>query len=162
MTAVVAASSVSQPLRDTLLRLVTAGLAGGGVDFVYASGVALSRGRPWTRPWDMVASGWIGRAAVEGGPMVTGLGILTHFGVATAMAAAYIHLARRTPAVVARPWATAPAYGLVLYAVMYLGVLPLRFGAPWRWNGVLSVLDIAAHVGVAVAIVAVVTRRRPQ
>lgn len=162
MTAVVAASSVSQPLRDTALRILTAGLAGGAVDFVYASGMALSRGRPWTRPWDMVASGWIGRAAFEGGPMVTGLGVLTHFGIATAMAAAYIHLARRIPAVVARPWATAPIYGLILYAVMYLGVLPLRFGAPWTWNGVPSVLDIAAHVAVALAIVAVVARRRPQ
>lgn len=162
MTAVVAASSISRPLRNTALRVLTAGLAGGAVDFVYASGMALSRGRPWTRPWDMVASGWIGRAAFEGGPMVTGLGVLTHFGIATAMAAAYIHLVRRIPAVVARPWATAPIYGLILYAVMYLGVLPLRFGAPWTWNGVPSVLDIAAHVAVALAIVAVVARRRPQ
>lgn len=162
MTAVVAASSISQPLRDTALRVLTAGLAGGAVDFVYASGMALSRGRPWTRPWDMVASGWIGRAAFEGGPMVTGLGVLTHFGIATAMAAAYIHVARRIPAVVVRPWATAPIYGLILYTVMYLGVLPLRFGAPWTWNGVPSVLDIAAHVAVALAIVAVVARQRPQ
>lgn len=162
MTAAAASSSISQPLRDTLLRTVTAGLAGGAVDFAYACTMALSRGRPWTRPWDMVASGWIGKAAGEGGPMVTGLGIVTHFGIAIAMAAAYIHLARRIPAVVARPWATAPIYGLILYGVMYLGVLPLRFGNPWKFNGVLSVLDIAAHIGVALAIVAVVARRRPQ
>jgi len=162
MTAAAASSGVSQPLRDTLLRLVTAGLAGGAVDFFYASSMALSRGRPWTRPWEAVASGWIGRAAAEGGPMVWGLGIVTHFGIATAMAAAYIHLARRVPIVVSRPWATAPIYGLILYGVMYLGVLPLRFGNPWRWNGVNSLLDILAHVGVALAIVAVVARRRPQ
>ena len=162
MTAAAASSGVSQPLRDTLLRLVTAGIAGGAVDFFYASGMALSRGRPWTRPWESVASGWIGRAAAEGGPMVAGLGIVTHFGIAIAMAAAYIHLARRVPIVVSRPWATAPIYGLVLYGVMYFGVLPLRFGNPWRWNGVNSLLDILAHVGVALAIVAVVARRRPQ
>ena len=160
--AAVAVSIVSQPVRGALLRIVTAGLAGGLVDFVYASAMALSRGRPWTRPWDMVASGWFGRAAVESGPVVTGVGIVTHFAIATAMAGAYVHLSRRIPAVVARPWATAPIYGLILYAVMYLGVLPLRFGSPWTWNGVSSLLDIAAHVGVALAIVAVVARRRPQ
>ena len=162
MTAAAASSGASQPLRDTLLRLVTAGLAGGAVDFIYPSVMAVSRGRPWTRPWEMVASGWIGRAAAEGGPLVVGLGIVTHFSIATAMAAAYIHLARRVPIVVSRPWATAPIYGLILYAVMYLGVLPLRFGNPWRWNGVISLFDILAHVGVALAIVAVAARRRPQ
>ena len=57
---------------------------------------------------------------------------------------------------------TAPAYGLILYAVMYLGVVPLRFGNPWRWQGTLSVLDLLAHIGVALAIVAVATRRPPQ
>lgn len=162
MTLAAASSGASQPVRDTLLRVAAAGLAGGVVDFVYPTVMAISRGRPWTRPWDMVASGWIGRAAAEGGPLVTGLGIVTHFGIATAMAAAYIHLARRLPIVAARPWATAPIYGLILYAVMYLGVLPLRFGSPWRWNGVNSLLDILAHVAVALAIVAVVARRRPQ
>jgi len=162
MTVAAASPGVSQPLRAMLLRILAAGLAGGAVDFLYASGMALSRGRPWTRPWDMVASGWIGRAASEGGPLVTGLGIVTHFGIATAMAAAYIHLARRLPLVAARPWATAPVYGLILYGVMYLGVLPLRFGNPWQWRGLLSVFDIAAHIGVALAIVAVTIRRRPR
>ena len=162
MTAADASSGVPQSLRDTLLRLVAAGFAGGVVDFIYPSVMAVSRGRPWTQPWESVASGWIGRAAAEGGPLVVGLGIVTHFGIAMAMAAAYIHVARRVPVVAARPWATAPVYGLILYAIMYFGVLPLRFGNPWRWNGMLSVLDILAHVGVALAIVAVAARRRPQ
>jgi len=162
MTIVATPSSAAQPLRDSLLRVVTAGFAGGAVDFIYPSAMAISRGRSWTRPWDMVASGWIGPAAADGGPLVTGLGIATHFAIATAMAAAYIHLARRVPVVEARPWATAPIYGLILYAIMYFAVLPLRFGNPWRWQGVNSILDIAAHVGVALAIVAVAGRRRAQ
>lgn len=159
MTVAAASTGASQPVRDTLSRLVTAGLAGGAVDFVYASSMALSRGRPVTRPWRSVASGWIGSAASDGaGPVM--LGVVTHFGIAICMAAAYLHLARRVPVVVARPWATAPVYGLILYAVMYLAVVPLRFGNPWRWQGTLSVLDILAHVGVALAIVFVAMRRR--
>jgi len=161
MTVAAASSNASQPLRDSLSRLLMAGLAGGAVDFVYASAMALSRDRPPTRPWRMVASGWIGRDASEGALPVV-LGVATHFAIALCMAAAYIHLALRVPMVASRPWATAPIYGLILYAVMYLGVLPLRFGNPWRWNGVTSILDLFAHIGVALAIVAVATRRRPQ
>lgn len=161
MTVAAASSGASQPLRATMLRIVTAGLAGGAVDFIYASSMAASRGRPVTRPWRMVASGWLGSAAGEGtAPII--LGVVTHFGIAIAMAAAYILVAQRVAVVTNRPWATAPVYGLILYAVMYLGVLPLRFGAPWRWSGALSVFDILAHVGVALAIVAVAARRRPQ
>lgn len=161
MTVAAAPPSVSQPLRGALSRILTAGLAGGAVDFVYASAMAASRGRPVTRPWRSVASGWIGPDAREGmGPVA--LGIVTHFGIAICMAAAYILWARRVPVVAQRPWATAPVYGLILYAIMYLGVVPLRFGSPWRWQGGLSVLDILAHVGVALAIVAVAVRPRPQ
>lgn len=161
MTAAAAPPNASQLLQGSLSRILMAGLAGGAVDLFYASGMALSRGRPVTTPWRAVASGWIGKGASEGaGPVV--LGLVTHFGIALCMAAAYVHVARRVPVVTERPWATAPIYGLILYAVMYLGVLPLRFGNPWQWRGALSVLDILAHVGVALAIVAVVVRRRPQ
>lgn len=161
MTVAAASPSARAPQR-LAAQVALAGLAGGAVDFAYASGMALSRGRPWTRPWDVVASGWIGPAAREGGALVTTLGVVTHFGIAAAMAAAYLLVARRVPVVTVRPWSTAPVYGLVLYGIMYFGVLPLRFGNPWRWQGVNSILDIAAHVGVALAIVAVAARRRPQ
>lgn len=164
MTVAAASSGASQPVRYTLSRLVMAGLAGGAVDFVYATGTALSRGNPPWRPWQGVASGLIGRpAALEGGLGTAALGVATHFAIATAMAAAYVFLARRVPIVAQRPYATAPAYGLILYAVMYLVVLPLRWPQTFpRWDGLGSIFDIAAHVGVALAIAFVVARRRPQ
>jgi len=165
MTVAAAPAGVSQPVRETLSRLVMAGLAGGAVDFAYATGSALLKGNPPERPWQGVASAWIGRpAAIEGGMSTAALGLVTHFGIALAMAAAYIFVARRVPIVAQRPWATAPAYGLILYAVMYLVVLPLRWPQTFpRWNGQASVFDILAHVGVALAIVAVAAaRRRPQ
>ena len=151
MTVAAAPSNASPSLQGSLSRLLMAGLAGGAVDFLYASIMAVSRGRPVTMPWRSVAGGWIGKAAADGaGPVI--LGVVTHFGIAICMAAAWIHLAWRVPIVAARPWATAPVYGLILYAVMYLGVLPLRFGNPWQWRGTLSVL----------AIVALAVRRRAQ
>jgi hypothetical protein len=152
MTAAAASPAASQPGRDTLPRILAAGLAGGAVDLVYASSMALANGAPITRPWLSVASGWIGREAGQGGPGVVALGLATHFGIATCMAAAYVLLARRIPVVVARPYATGVLYGLILYAVMYLGVLPLRFGVfPKAVDGKMA-LDVLAHVGVALAI----------
>jgi hypothetical protein len=159
MTAAAAPQSVSQTLRNPLSLIVAAGFAGGAVDFLYASLMALARGRPATLPWRIVASGWIGWDARAGaGPVV--LGVVTHFGIAICMAAAYILVVRRAPVVARRPWATAPLYGLVLYGIMYLVVVPLRFGAPWQWQTPLSIFDIAAHIGVALAIVAVSARPR--
>jgi hypothetical protein len=153
MTAAAASPAAAQPRRDKLSQIVAAGLGGGAVDLVYASGMALAEGNPVTRPWQAVASGWIGGEAGKGGAAVVTLGLATHFGIATCMAAAYVLLARRTPVVVARPYATAVLYGLILYAVMYLGVLPLRWPGNFpNWNGVKSGLDILAHVGVALAI----------
>lgn len=159
MTVAAASPAASQPGRGTLSRILTAGLAGGAVDLFYASGMALANGLPITRPWQSVAGGWIGREAAQGGPGVVGLGLVTHFGIAACMAAAYVLLARRIGLVVARPYATAVLYGLVLYGVMYLGVLPLRWpGVFPSWHGVTSVLDILAHIGVALAIAWAVAR----
>lgn len=149
----------SQSVRDTLPRIAAAGLAGGAVDLLYASGMALANGGPATQPWQAVASGWIGRDAAQGGAAVIGLGVATHFAIAACMAAAYVLLARPIPAVVRRPYATAVVYGLVLYGVMNLVVLPLRWPDAFpRWAGVRSGLDILAHIGVALAFAWVVAR----
>jgi hypothetical protein len=76
----------SRSVRDTLPRIAAAGLAGGAVDLLYASGMALANGGPATQPWQAVASGWIGRDAAQGGAAVIGLGVATHFAIAACMA----------------------------------------------------------------------------
>lgn len=159
MTAASAISGLALPGRETLARIALAGLAGGVVDFVYPSGMAVLRGRPWESPWLTVASGWIGRAAREGGVGPITLGLATHFGIAICMAGAYWLVAQRFSLLYRRWWACAPAYGLILYGVMYRIVLPLRFGeAAGAWRGPLSWLDVAAHIGVALAIAYVLSR----
>lgn len=154
MTAATASPVASPPGRTILSRTMAAGLAGGAVDLLYASGMALSAGQPAVRPWQAVASGWIGApAAREGGMAAVLLGVATHFGIALAMAGVYVLAARRLPALTARPMIAGAIYGLMLYGVMYLVVLPLRWpGAFPSWQGVKSGLDILAHVGVGLAI----------
>jgi hypothetical protein len=158
MTAAAASPGLSLPVRDSLARIALAGLAGGAVDFVYPTAMALSKGRPWDTPWQAVASGWIGKAAREGGLASTALGIVTHFGIAIAMAAAYALVARRFPILYRLWWLCAVPYGVILYLVMNRVVLPLRWPGAGAWRGVESGYDLAAHVGVALAIAWVLSR----
>jgi hypothetical protein len=141
-----------------LQRVLLAGLAGGAVDFVYASGLAILRGRGFERPWQTVASGWIGKAAAEGGWATVALGIVTHFGIATVMALTYVLAAGRLPILTRRPLVCGLLYGVVLYAVMYGMVLPTRFGRAYQWNGIFSAMDVLAHIGVGLAIAFVTAR----
>jgi hypothetical protein len=148
----------SQNAPSLLQRVLLAGLAGGAVDFVYASALAILRGRGFERPWQTVASGWMGKAAAEGGWGSVALGIVTHFGIATVMALAYVLAASRLHILKRRPLLCGVLYGLVLYGVMYGIVLPTRFGRAYQWNGMISVMDILAHIGVGLAIALVTAR----
>lgn len=156
------ATTLSSPPAATSSRLLAATLAGAGVDLVYASGMALAAGQSPLRPWQTVASGWIGRvAAMEGGAGAVALGLLTHVGIAAVMAAVWLLAAARAPILARRPFAMAFVYGLGLYLVMYLMVLPLRWPDAFpAWHGGRSWLDVLAHVGVALAIAAATRRRR--
>lgn len=158
-----AAAPASSPARPSLgLAIALAGLAGGAVDFVYACGVGLVHGRSIENVWQGVASGWLGKAAGQGGLATMALGIVTHFGIATCMAAVYALAATRLKALYQRPLLSGAFYGLALYLVMYRVVLPLRFPAVFpRWDGVQSVTDIASHLGVGLAIALVLARLAP-
>lgn len=150
-------SSRSRP--SPLSPIVLAGLGGGAVDFVYACCVGLIHSGSVLRPWRGVASGWLGRAAADGGLATVALGIATHFGIAICMAASYALVAARVRLLYRRPVACGIAYGLVLYVVMYRIVLPLRFPSVFpRWDGLQSVTDIASHVGVGLVIAVMLSR----
>jgi uncharacterized membrane protein YagU involved in acid resistance len=140
-----------------------AGLAGGTVDGLYASALGLIRSGSALKPWQGVASGWIGKAARDGGVASAGLGLLTHFAIAFCMAAAFAAIASRATALYRRPLVAGALYGLGLYLVMYRLVLPLRWPALFpRWDGWVSVADIMSHVGVGLAIAVVLARAQAE
>jgi uncharacterized membrane protein YagU involved in acid resistance len=155
-TAVPAAAS---PSRGRTVPVVVAGLAGGAVDVVYASLVQVVLGRPIARAWQGVASGWLGGEAMNGGAATVVLGLVTHFGIAISMAAVFALAASRLRVLYRRPLLAGVIYGLGLYVVMYRIVLPLRFPSIFpRWDGVRSITDILAHIGVALGIALVLSR----
>ncbi len=159
MTAAAASAPSRVPGRSLGFRIAMAGVAGAAVDFLYASGMGALGGRGIVQVWQGVAGGWLGRAAGEGGLATMALGLLTHVGIATAMAGTYALAAMRLPVLYRRPVMMGALYGIPLYLAMYRLVLPLRWPAVFpRWDGVRSVGDIAAHVGVGLAIALVLSR----
>jgi hypothetical protein len=157
---IMTAANPSVPVSSGLTRILTAGLAGGAVDFIYACVVGATKGRSVMQVWQGVASGWLGKAAGAGGWGSSALGMVTHFGIATVMAATYALAATRLPVLYRRPLLCGFLYGFVLYAVMYGIVLPTRFGRAYHWDGLLSATDIASHVGTAMVMVWVLARSR--
>jgi hypothetical protein len=76
-----------------------------------------------------VASGWLGRAAFDGGPAVAALGLATHFFIATTWATVFVLASFLVPALRRKPLLVGPLFGLVVYTVMYYVVLPLSGSA---------------------------------
>jgi hypothetical protein len=160
MTAAAASAQSTSATGSVLARVAMAGLAGAAVDFVYATTLGLIDGRGPVKVWQGVAGGWLGRAAGDGGLATAGLGLATHVGIATCMAGAYALAATRLPVLYRRPLLMGALYGLPLYGAMYRIVLPLRWpGVFPRWEGMASVLDVLAHMGVGLAIAFVLSRR---
>jgi uncharacterized membrane protein YagU involved in acid resistance len=109
---------------------------------------------PPTRIFQSVAAGLLGEASFRGGAATAALGLLLHFLIACTMAAAYYLAARRWPLLARRPVPFGLAYGLLLYVVMNLVVVPLSAASPGSRDPVWVALTVAVHavfVGVPIA-----------
>ena len=161
MTATTETTAEPRAAFPPLARVLAAGIGGGAVDFVYACIIGARHGRSIEKVWQGVASGWLGKAAGEGGWATSALGMVTHFGIATVMAVTYALVASRAPVLYRRWLVGGLIYGLILYGVMYRVVLPLRFPAVFpKWDGAQSWTDILAHLGVGLVIAMVLARGR--
>lgn len=131
MTAAVAAPA-AQPSRSS--RIVSAILAGGMTAGVFDFTVAcVESGRSPLVIGKAVATGWFGKAAIQGGTDVAVIGIASHFAIMLGFAAAFVLASLREPAL--RRWffVTGPLYGAVIFDVMRFIVMPLSaagYGMP--------------------------------
>lgn len=137
----------SGPLRATLV----AGLGGAAVDAIYFSSKALVMGQSPISVLQAIAAFWLGKDAFGGGPQSAALGAATHVGLATAMAGGFLlarpHLRWLRGSVVQ----AGVLYGLFLYLLMYLVVLPIRWPTLYpNFTGLGFILDIAAHLAVGI------------
>jgi uncharacterized protein YacL len=93
-----------------------------------------------------VARGVLGNASFEGGARTAVLGGVLHYAIAICMAVAFYLASQRLPALIRRPVAWGVAYGIVLYLVMNLVVLPLSAVGMPRFNNVPWVaLSVVMH-----------------
>lgn len=104
----------------------------GTLDIVYAAVSSVVQGGTVSSMLHAVASGPFGDGAQRWGIGGDIAGLATHYAIMGAMVAAWFFVARRWAALTEWPWwLTGTLYGLLLYIIMNVVVLPWRFGSPF-------------------------------
>ena len=143
--------------------VLAAGAAAGALDILAAFATSLARGGRPVNVLKAIASGLLGPDAFKGGTGVAALGLVAHFAIATIWAAIFYLLSRRFPVLAARPLVSGPLYGIAVFWLMRLVVVPLS-AAPDFGNGGAGALalGIAIHiVCVGLPIALLVSRLAP-
>jgi hypothetical protein len=111
--------SVSTSPARPLPAILVGGLIAGGLDAAlafYTFGSRMPQG---------IASGLLGRSSFQGGVATWMLGLAIHFFIALTMAAVYYFASRKLPFLVDHPLICGLFYGMGLYLMMNLVVVPL-------------------------------------
>jgi uncharacterized protein YacL len=128
--------------------VLVGGLILGTADLSFASLFwKIGYGVPATRVMQSVARGVLGTASFEGGVPTALLGALLHYTIAVSMAATYYLVSRKLDVLTRRPIPCGVAYGVLLYLIMNLVVLPLSaVGMPKFDNVVWVSTSIVMHM----------------
>ncbi|MDZ7267586.1 MAG: hypothetical protein ONB48_19285 [candidate division KSB1 bacterium] len=123
MNAISAASSLEKP--KTYRAIFYGGLIAGALDILAAFVNSGLRGVSPTRVLQAIASGLLGAEAFEGGFTTAALGLVLHLFIATTATAVYYAASRKLKMLVDHAVVCGLAYGIPVYVVMNLIVLPL-------------------------------------
>ena len=149
---VATATDSSSGTPRVLPAILLGGLIAGACDITYASVQGLLAGRPVVRTLQSVATGLLGREALQGGWATGALGLLLHFVIALCIAAVYFAASRKMAILVDRAWFSGPLFGAMVYLFMNHVVVPLS-AAPFRIPDTL--LGLSVHmflVGLPIAL----------
>lgn len=105
--------------------VLLAGLVAGILDLVAAVMVNLPRGIATLSILQSIASGLLGRETYSGGWSTAMLGVALHFSMMLIIATVYVFSARHWNALKSRAIVSGISYGIIVYFVMNLVVLPL-------------------------------------
>ena len=130
------------PLRATLL----GGLIVGTLDGLDAMIFFGLRGVGPTRIFQAIAAGLLGRDAFQGGFPTAALGVLLHYTIATTIVAVAVFMARRLPALTAKPMLVGACYGIGVWLVMNLVVVPLSAANPAARTTPILLNGILIHI----------------
>src|SRR2546423_5169566 len=138
--------------------IVITGLIVGAMDITSAFIIAISRGSTPTRLLQFVASGLIGQKAFQGGAATAALGLGLHFVIAFAVVAIFYAASRRLAFLRRQAVVSGMIYGLIVFGVMNLVVLPLSAAKP-RHSLTGDLLQIGIHMFVIGLATALLIRR---
>ena len=137
--------------------ILAAGGAAGALDILAAFGVTIANGRRPVGVLKAIASGLLGPDAFSRGNAVAALGLFLHFLIATCWAAIYWLLSRRFPVLVRRPVPAGALYGIAVFWLMRLVVVPLSAAPDFSNGGLAEILrGMAIHivcVGLPIALI---------
>jgi hypothetical protein len=134
--------------------IVLGGLVAGALDILDAFVLTWANGGSAVRVLQFIASGVLGSGAFQGGFATAAAGLVLHFVIALGAATVFLGISRLIPAVLRHPVASGVAFGLGVFLVMNLVVLPLAGfpgGLPAGWRLVNGLLIHAFGVGLPIA-----------
>lgn len=135
-----------------------AGLLAGALDIIAAMSINTLRGSTPVRVLQSVASGLLGEPSFAGGWPTAILGLLLHFAMMLIIAAIFCAFASRMAWTARRPVLAGTIYGVAVYAVMNLIVVPLSaFPVKLSYPPATLAIGISVHIaciGVPMALVA--------
>ena len=132
-------------MRAAVRTIVITGLIVGAMDITSAFIIAISRGSTATRLLQFVASGLIGQKAFEGGTATAALGLGLHFVIAFSLVTVFYLISRSLPIVGRHAVIAGIVYGLMVFGVMNVIVLPLSAAKPRHsWSG--DLIQIGIHM----------------
>jgi hypothetical protein len=105
------------------------GLIVGSMDITSAIIITLARGGTIMRLMQFIASGVLGKQAFQGGLPIAALGLALHFLIAFGLVTVFYFASRRLAFLQQHPAPSGIIYGLIVFAVMNLIVLPLSAAA---------------------------------
>jgi hypothetical protein len=144
-------------MTELLQAIVYGGAACGILDGVATSAQFALRGIEPLRVWQGVASGLMGERAFGTGWLSGALGLILHFLIAAIVTTVFVGASPEVPALQQFYWISGPLYGVIVFLVMNLIVVPLS-ARPKRAAPVMVVaVQIVIHmffVGLPIAIAA--------
>src|SRR3954471_2448635 len=117
-------------MRAAVRAIAVTGLIVGAMDITSAIIITISRGSTVTRLFQFIASGLIGPKAFQGGTATAALGLGLHFVIAFSLVAVFYAASRQIAFLRQQAVISGLVYGLVVFGVMNLIVLPLSAAKP--------------------------------
>jgi hypothetical protein len=132
---------------SAVFAILVGGAVAGTLDITYAILFSWFRGTAPMRLLQSVATGLLGRPALEGGVPTAALGLLLHYSIMFSIAAVFYAVTRQMPAATKRPILFGMLGGIVIYLLMNFVVLPLSaYPFAFRVDPIVITANVLVHM----------------